>query len=543
MSWPQKGLTTSKSDNGSSLGINTGNSVTIPDGSFGNLKLRSEFMVFKRSAVLALKTLNAGAFISFLEEFAIPPDIVRAQIGVENASPTAAPQIRCSIGFSEVAGDPAQPLNTLVVGGVPSSTAGAWSQMGINGNTAPALLARAGASLNKPPITWFDPYDIPSLPRTDAGRTMRVMKVILEIGGYISGIATTTQYTAQVASAGITGWEQDTDLSAPPYGNFWRTRSQAVAGGIDPTTLTSTVADNGATNYHAAIVIRLWPKSGKCFQVVIGPGDSTLEASGDTLDKYGAVYRALHKLQNSSLPIGICNIAQAGTSPSNWRDMASIYLPEVPNSMVLTSNMSPNVGAPLGNAVRAATIVSAGVGGTPGAATLTGTTGTGTPFQIAATIGAGGSVTALGAVTVPGNYSVLPAVIASEPVTGGGLTGCTLSLSFIGPNMQLALGAVAGVKGIADQYGCGVVTVTCLPSNTAGKNWLGSDPMRIAINTASMQSNEPCIDYAATLSGSLVGNQVQFQVGTTTDQLHPNATGYAKAEAEAFTPFFKKFMG
>lgn len=73
-----------------------------------------------------------------------------------------------------------------------------------------------------------------------------------------------------------------------------------------------------------------------------------------------------------------------------------------------------------------ASIGNAGSGGTNGAVMLTGTTGTGTPFQIAGTV-SGGVLTALGAISVGGNYSILP-TLTNCPVTGGGLTGATLNL-------------------------------------------------------------------------------------------------------------------
>jgi hypothetical protein len=74
------------------------------------------------------------------------------------------------------------------------------------------------------------------------------------------------------------------------------------------------------------------------------------------------------------------------------------------------------------------TIAAAGSGGTNGAVTLTGTTGTGTKFQITGTI-AGNVLTAITGITVAGSYSAMPSSLAAEPVTGGGLTGCTVNLS------------------------------------------------------------------------------------------------------------------
>ncbi len=76
-----------------------------------------------------------------------------------------------------------------------------------------------------------------------------------------------------------------------------------------------------------------------------------------------------------------------------------------------------------------ATVVAGGTGGTPGAVTITGTTGTGTKFQATGTINGSGILTGALVVTVAGDYSVPVTSIAAEPVTGGSLTGCTVSLS------------------------------------------------------------------------------------------------------------------
>ena len=79
--------------------------------------------------------------------------------------------------------------------------------------------------------------------------------------------------------------------------------------------------------------------------------------------------------------------------------------------------------------VNSATIVNAGTGGTPGGATLTGTTGTGTKFQATCIIDSTGKLQTISSISVAGNYSVNPTVVTAEPVTGGGLTGATLNLA------------------------------------------------------------------------------------------------------------------
>jgi hypothetical protein len=74
------------------------------------------------------------------------------------------------------------------------------------------------------------------------------------------------------------------------------------------------------------------------------------------------------------------------------------------------------------------TIVAAGTGGTPGTATITGTTGAGTMFQASVTIGPGGGITSVNSLTVAGSYTTNPTNPADEPVTGGDLTGAALGL-------------------------------------------------------------------------------------------------------------------
>ncbi|ACK51971.1 hypothetical protein Msil_3061 [Methylocella silvestris BL2] len=87
------------------------------------------------------------------------------------------------------------------------------------------------------------------------------------------------------------------------------------------------------------------------------------------------------------------------------------------------------------------TIVNAGSGGAAGAQTLTGTTGTGTKFTLAATI-AGGVITSINSITTVGNYSVNPATLTAEPVTGGGLVGATVSVKMAPLTLSVATGGV-----------------------------------------------------------------------------------------------------
>jgi hypothetical protein len=78
--------------------------------------------------------------------------------------------------------------------------------------------------------------------------------------------------------------------------------------------------------------------------------------------------------------------------------------------------------------VVSATVDNPGSGGTPGAATVTGTTGTGTKFQAAVTIAGDGTISSVNSISVAGNYTVNPTDIAHEPVTGGSLSGAQLAI-------------------------------------------------------------------------------------------------------------------
>jgi hypothetical protein len=79
--------------------------------------------------------------------------------------------------------------------------------------------------------------------------------------------------------------------------------------------------------------------------------------------------------------------------------------------------------------VVSATLAAAGTGGTPGNATVTGTTGTGTKFQAGVTIDNTGVIVSVNSILVPGSYTVNPTSLTNEPVTGGGLVGAQLHIA------------------------------------------------------------------------------------------------------------------
>lgn len=141
-------------------------------------------------------------------------------------------------------------------------------------------------------------------------------------------------------------------------------------------------------------------------------------APGDTITLAGGVFTTPAVLSIVDTILLSCALSASGTG-------------YVPADTITLAGGTHSIAAILTLAttrVVSATIAAAGTGGTPGAATVTGTTGTGTKFQANVTIDAGGHLFAVNSITVAGSYSVNPTVLANEPVTGGGLAGAQLNV-------------------------------------------------------------------------------------------------------------------
>jgi hypothetical protein len=89
--------------------------------------------------------------------------------------------------------------------------------------------------------------------------------------------------------------------------------------------------------------------------------------------------------------------------------------------------------------------------GTNGVHTVTGTSGTGTPFQASVTV-SGGNVTAVNSITVAGSYTKNPTNLAVEPVTGAGVSGCTLSLQMGVDTFQVTNGGVYTTNAVGGTF-------------------------------------------------------------------------------------------
>lgn len=96
------------------------------------------------------------------------------------------------------------------------------------------------------------------------------------------------------------------------------------------------------------------------------------------------------------------------------------------------SQITAQTGTPVVLGVVSATVSAGGSGGTNGTCTVTGTRGTvlaGQYFQASVTI-SGNAITAVGSITNGSNYTAYAVDPTQEPVTGCGLTGAKLSISF-----------------------------------------------------------------------------------------------------------------
>jgi hypothetical protein len=145
-----------------------------------------------------------------------------------------------------------------------------------------------------------------------------------------------------------------------------------------------------------------------------------------------------------------------------------------------------------------AAVKAGGSGGTNGTQTVTGTTGTGTKFQASVTV-SGGAVTAVGSISVAGDYTVLPTSLDAEPVTGASLTGATLSLNM---TAQIVFNTITTTNGSAT----GTVTFgRFAANNTAGGVGIvdldvGTSGTSIIINNTSITSGVPVVATSATIT-------------------------------------------
>lgn len=155
--------------------------------------------------------------------------------------------------------------------------------------------------------------------------------------------------------------------------------------------------------------------------------------TGDTVTMAGGTFVAPAVLEVASTQLA----SIAVNNPGNTSIGGGYRGYSAGNTITLgggTSSVSAKIVVATTKVINASAVNNPGTGGTPGPATVTGTTGTGTKFQANVTIGSGGGITAINSITVPGSYTVNPRFLGSpffayvDPVTGGGLTGAQFAV-------------------------------------------------------------------------------------------------------------------
>jgi len=144
-----------------------------------------------------------------------------------------------------------------------------------------------------------------------------------------------------------------------------------------------------------------------------GVPDVSIGSPGD-----GAIVQTVMTVKSTGITVATAQSGEGSYAPADTITFPYDETNPVMSAAVLTVTHTK---------VQSATIANGGSGGTNGTQTVTGTTGTGTPFQASVTI-TGGTITAVNSITVAGDYTVNPSNILAEPVTGASLTGATLNI-------------------------------------------------------------------------------------------------------------------
>ncbi len=151
--------------------------------------------------------------------------------------------------------------------------------------------------------------------------------------------------------------------------------------------------------------------------------------------------------------------------------------------------------------VVSATVAAGGSGGTNGTQTVTGTTGTGTKFQMSVTV-SGGAITAILGLVTGGIYSTNPTNLAAEPVTGAGLSGATLHVVM---GLQSTTVTTSGSYTV-NPVG-GLLTQSATSGSGTGGQLIGAfAPLSLSVSTPGQYSAFPVSPASqASTTGSGVG--------------------------------------
>ena len=159
--------------------------------------------------------------------------------------------------------------------------------------------------------------------------------------------------------------------------------------------------------------------------------------TGETITLAGGTYvtQAAVSVTNTTLATAYPSTPGRGYVPSDTVVFAGGTHSSTANGTVTKTQVS---GTP--------TLVAVGTGGTPGTQIVTGTTGTGTKFQLSVTVSGGGTISSINSVLVAGSYTTNPTLLTAEPVTGGGLTGAIVSILMGAQTISVTSGGVYTVN-------------------------------------------------------------------------------------------------
>jgi hypothetical protein len=193
------------------------------------------------------------------------------------------------------------------------------------------------------------------------------------------------------------------------------TTSGTSARGIIPTAQSGEVPRHIRVSATAAAYVKLGVAAQAISAAINAAGSSY--APADTITLTGGTSTTATVLTVASTKLVSASVNAAGTG----------YAPNDTITLSGGTATTPAVLTVTHTKVVSATVAAGGSGGTNGAQTVTGTTGTGTKFQASVTV-SGGAITAVNSISLAGDYTVNPTNIAAEPVTGASLTGAQLNV-------------------------------------------------------------------------------------------------------------------
>ncbi len=222
-------------------------------------------------------------------------------------------------------------------------------------------------------------------------------------------------------------------------------------------------------------------------------GVSRSYAPGELVTLAGGVFSTAAVLRVTNTKVFGLTLGNPGTSGYKPNDTITLSGGTATTAAVLQVTATQVVSA---------TVASGGSGGTNGTQTVTGTTGTGTHFTALVTV-SGGAITAVQSISFGGAYTVNPANLSAEPVTGAGLTGATLNIKM---GVQAFSIANAGVY-TANPSG-GVFSQGSTSGSGTGASFQNAimAPNAVSVSTAGSYSSFPPNPVSqASTTGSGVG--------------------------------------